>query len=507
MQRLKIVFLIILSGILFTAVFYHQYLGLNLLIFEAFLLSSLVIIKKTRLKEKLELITFSGTILTAILVVIHNSALAITVNIISIFLFSGIIAFPQLRNLSYAPLITTYSLFKSQGNFVRLLSEGNTKATVVLRYLKIIGIPAIIFFVFLLIYKFSNPIFEKYADSVGDVIEKWFSYLFDNINIPLLFTFILGLVLSNFFFLGKANPGITRFDIQGSDFLERRKRTHIIGFKITGLLNEYRTGVFLFAILNLLLLIVNAIDVYWVWFNFDWNGQYLKQFVHEGTYLLIFSILLSLGLTLYFFRGNLNFFKNNKWLVRLAKLWLLQNAILVISVAVRNFWYIHYYALAYKRIGVIFFLIATLFSIWFVFRKIEFKKSSWYLFRVNSLAVYVILVSMTLFNWDVIIAKYNFNHYKTSFVHLDFLSGLSDKALPYLDIPKEDLRNISQEQQDLFSSSLSRNRYMKPEEYYKHIQWRKKRFLKDWPERSWLSWNYADWRAYELLKKKQGATD
>jgi hypothetical protein len=468
-------------------------------------MSALLITKKANLKGRLELITFSGTILTALIVVIHNSALSITVNIISALLFAGIITYPQLRNLSYAPALTAYSIFNSQGNFIKKLSEGNSKVIAIIKYFKIIGIPIIIFFVFLLIYKVSNPVFEKYTDTIGEVIGRWLNYLFDNINIPLLFTFIFGLVLSNLFFLGKASPAIIHLDNQGSDFLKRRKRTGIIGFKTMGLLNEYRTAVFLFVILNLLLLIVNSIDIYWVWFNFEWNGQYLKQFVHEGTYLLIFSILLSLVLTLYFFRGNLNFLKKNRWLVLQAKIWLLQNAILVISVAIRNFRYIHYYALAYKRIGVIFFLIATLFSIWFVYRKIRFRKSSWYLFRVNSLTLYVILVAMTLFNWDVIIARYNFNHYKTSFVHLDFLSGLSDKALPYLDIPEDKLRNISQEQQETFSSSFSRNKYMTPEKYYKHIQQRKERFLKEWPERSLLSWNFAGWWAYKLLKKKQGA--
>ena len=112
---------------------------------------------------------------------------------------------------------------------------------------------------------------------------------------------------------------------------------------------------------------------------------------------------------------------------------------------------------------------------------------------------------MTLFNWDVIIAKYNFNHYKTSFVHLDFLSGLSDKALPYLEVSKENLKEISAEQQDQFSSSFSRTYYVKPDDYYEHIQWRKDRFLREWPERSWLSWDFADQRAYNLLIIKQEA--
>jgi len=61
----------------------------------------------------------------------------------------------------------------------------------------------------------------------------------------------------------------------------------------------------------------------------------------------------------------------------------------------------------------------------------------------------------------------------------------------------------STDQQEMFSSSFSRYHYMTSEKYFEHIQWRKKRFLKDWSERNWLSWNLADWRAYELLKKNR----
>ena len=500
MQRLKIIFIVLLSSILFTVFFYHLRIGLNLLLFEAFLLISLLILKKTKLNGQLELITFSGTILTAFLVVIYNSSLSITVNLISIFLFSGIILFPQLKNLAFSPLLASHNIFKSQSGFVRLLTEGNTNARAIIKYLKIIGIPVIIFFLFLLMYKLSNPVLEKYTDSVADVIDQWLTSFFKNINVPLLLTFLLGLIISNYFFLGKANQKIMNLDLQGNDFLNRKKNNHVFGFKKMGLLNEYKTGVFLFAILNLLLLIVNIIDIYWVWFNFEWNGKYLKQFVHEGTYLLIISILLSMVLTLYFFRGNLNFLKQNKWLIRLSKIWLLQNAILVISVAIRNFWYIQYFALAYKRIGVIFFLIATLFSIYFVFRKIALKKSSYFLFRTNSLTLYVILISMTLFNWDVIIARYNFNHYERSFVHLNFLYTLSDKALPYLDISNDKLKEISEKQETQFSY---RPIYMKPEVYYNHIQNRKVDFISEWPERDILSWNLADQRAYNILTKKE----
>ena len=63
---------------------------------------------------------------------------------------------------------------------------------------------------------------------------------------------------------------------------------------------------------NVLLLVVNIIDINWLWIDFNPKSiDNLSQLVHEGTYVLIFSILLSMAIIEYFFRGNINFYKKN----------------------------------------------------------------------------------------------------------------------------------------------------------------------------------------------------
>src|SRR5690606_12977260 len=106
---------------------------------------------------------------------------------------------------------------------------------------------------------------------------------------------------------------------------------------------EYRSAVLLFFGLNGLLAFLNFMDIYWVWFNFKWEGQFLKDFVHQGTYMLILSIVISIGLVIYYFRRNLNFFQRNRRLKYLTYLWLGQNALLAVSVFIRNGYYISYY--------------------------------------------------------------------------------------------------------------------------------------------------------------------
>lgn len=245
-----------------------------------------------------------------------------------------------------------------------------------------------------------------------------------------------------------------------------------------------------------MILSMNVIDINWVWFNFEWEGQYLKQFVHEGTYLLILSILISGVLVLYYFRRNLNFYRNNNLLKYLSYIWLAQNGVLAVSVAIRNFWYINYFALAYKRIGVIIFLVLTIYGLYTVYRKVRERKSAFYLFKTNAYALLVVLIISSLMNWDSTIAKYNFKNSNTSFLHLDYLATLSDKSLPYLDKTLPELKQIEAVQNEKFPFE---QKFMTSEEYFSIIQNRKRRFIDKWEAKSILSWNLPEYSAYKKL--------
>ena len=138
-----------------------------------------------------------------------------------------------------------------------------------------------------------------------------------------------------------------------------------------------------------------------------------------------------------------------------------------------------------------------------VYIKVKYKKSAFFLIRWNVFAVYVILMLNGIINWDVVIAKYNFSHYHKSFVHLDFMARLSDKALPYLDKTEDELENIRNTQKELFfsSSSFSVRKYMTPEDYHDVIGHRMREFKAKRDRLSWLSWTLADHKAYKYCKE------
>lgn len=262
-----------------------------------------------------------------------------------------------------------------------------------------------------------------------------------------------------------------------------------------GLKKELQGAVFLMALINLMLLIVNVIDINYVWLFFKYNPSInLKHFVHEGTYLLILSILLSIGIMLYYFRQNLNFHPNRNTLKTLAYIWITQNVILLISVVIKNYHYIHYFGLAYKRIGVLIFLILVLIGLYTLYVKIGKLKSAYYLFRINTWAVYIVVTLASLINWDFMIAQHNINHPLKDNMETSFLLTLSDKILPEID-----------KRQEILNQSLELNTYISfgVMSYQEVYEKRVNDFLNRKKTTSWLSWNWEESKALEYYQSKK----
>jgi len=334
------------------------------------------------------------------------------------------------------------------------------------------------------------------VSELGVPLQKGINFIYEHLNFSLIFTFLLCAFLSVFLLTRSKNSTLARTDAEANETFIRTKKSGVRYFRINGLKSEYNAGVFLLITLNALLLLINVIDIDTVWFNFVWDGQTLKEFVHEGTYLLILSILISIALVLYFFRGNLNFYKQNKWLKILSYIWICQNAVLALSVMMRNYWYIEYFALAYKRIGVIVFLLLTIFGLYTVFVKISQRKSAFYLFKINAFTWFIALILTAAIPWDSLIAKYNFANADQSYLHLDYLLDFSDKSLPTMDQDAARWAKIETFQKENFEIDAYD---MSFETFRDRIEWRKERFKTKWEAKNILSWNLAEYLAYRKL--------
>ena len=499
MQRIQESWIILAFAALFTFLFYHEEPGINLFIFESLFIVLLAVRKQLNIKSVLQLTLFLGLILTLLATVITHSVFSYFMNFIALFLFVGGQAYPTSRSMVSSFFTAVSNMFPSQWRLLRSLSEMSVRGQRLgpfLGRLAVFIVPLAVVIVFILIYSASSPWFNEMMGVVTQGIRDVIEYISQNVEFELIALFVFGMVLSGFLWLSRKSERVVRYDVEAGDQMDApATMPELTSVKKGG---EYRAAVFLFGLLNVLILILNVLDITKVWFGFEWNGSYLKQLVHEGTFLLIFSILISIGIVLYIFRGKLNTIRGNTFLHWLAYAWLAQNAVLVISVGIRNFWYIHYFALAYKRIGVMVFLLLTLYGLYTVFVKVNQQYSTFYLLRRNTYAMFVILILASLPDWDSMIARYNFNHADKAFLHLDYMSTLSDHSLHILDVPVEEIRSATAGQEQRFDLN-ERIDYMTPEQYAERIKWRKDSFRKRWERRGWLSWNYADYNACRRL--------
>lgn len=497
-MRTSTLLLCLLLGLLFAALFHKAHIGINLVLFQLALLGAVWADERPLLRPEL-LLAAGGTLLSGVAVAWHGSLLAIWVNLLSVLLLAGLLLAPKLRALHHVLLLSLVHMLPAQRAFLHTFNErlrARGLPAMRGRTLLAVGLIAGMAWLFSMLYRAANPHFEALADRIGAKLGTWLAGL----DLGIAGTFLLGLTLTNVVMLRTTQRGMLGWMSAANDQLFRRPQAPAAS--MLGLRYEARMGIALLAVLNLLLLVANVLDIRHVWFGFSFNGQYLKQFVHEGTWLLILSIALGAGVVLWFFRANQNFHRGNGLLRSLAYVWLAQNALLAVSVAIRNSWYIHHYALAYKRIGVLFFLLAVIVGLVLVLHKVRQRRSAHYLVRTNALSVYVILLGMCMVDWSVLIARYNFNKRDQAFVHLDFMATLPDRALPWLVQEQHALEKIDRHNQVLLGGSFSRMLYMEPATYGEIVQERIDRFMRHYPERTWRGWRHADARAYRLLTQQ-----
>ncbi|MEO6254678.1 MAG: DUF4173 domain-containing protein [Ferruginibacter sp.] len=500
--------LLLFAGtILFNIIFWQEKMAVNALLFDAFILLSVFNLYPAAFTKPAMKWLLLAHIVALATLIIHNtvlSKLAFSVTLLLVVVFTQFLH----RSVWYAAAsaIGNYVLFVF--SFVEDISQvkkAGIRSLGIKKAIRFLIIPLMIAAVFFLIYALSNNVFKDVVSSVATALERfvtrylnWFNW--ERFGFLLFGLFITGGLLlkmrSNYFSekefakhndLWRSKNNLTRwkktvmFDVL-TLFMGR------FANGIMGLRNENSVGIISLVMLNVLLFCINAIDITYVWFGFSYTANLnLKDYVHEGTGMLIFSIVLAMMVLLFFFRGNLNFYKKNKWLRYGAYAWIFQNVVLVVSVLFRDYYYIAHMGLAYKRIGVLVFLLMVLMGLTTIFIKIHQRKTAYYLWRVNGWVAIILLVAGSCVHWDETIASYNLAHKNTIPVDVKFLLTLSDKTLPLLeknqDVLEENKPAVSGEGEYLYRSALS------PRAVF---EVRKKEFFEAQENYSWLSWNVSD---------------
>ncbi len=483
--------LTLLGGAFMVYLFLEEQMGVNTLIFSVVTLAILLWQAPDLTREPGLWAVGGGTLLTALLVVWHNSILTKTVHLLSFTLLIGLVQQRTLRFLWYGFLLGLISLFSSPINMIWSIGKklrGDWKNF--FRWGQLIILPLIIGSFFFLLYYAAVPSFSRLTDRLGAWVDGLFFWKAPGEDFWL---FVFGMMVAASL-LWKSILAIfaAKRDRQfGMKVVRKKPSWFRIPFSTMGLKKEYLVALIAVNVLNGLLLIVNLSQ--WAVFFRQWSNLEANQHsqsLHATTELLIFSIILAMGVLLFFFRRNLNFFPNNKILKFSAYLWLIQNGLLALTALFQDVQYVLAFGMAYYRLWLGFFLLLVIVGLISVYVKIEQKKSIYYLFVTNAWGLYLSFLLISCVNWDVLITRFNIFHAQNEQIDLYFLfHHVSDKNTFLLEKHKD------------FILEQKHPYYITTEkEFDETIRKRRLRLEDKWKTKSWKSWNYSYERNRRAIK-------
>jgi hypothetical protein len=426
--------LIITGAFIYSGLFYQQLPGINFLLFTVILNALALAQDRLLLKSYSWLSASIGSLIAAAAVFYYGTGLPLFANITSLILLAGLSFKPQ-SSLFIAFIQSAFSLLASLpmliiGLFERKQSSSPTTGKQPLgKILLLVAIPLFIAFVFLTIYRAANPLFDQFIQKLD----------FSGLTLGWLYCLFTGMLIMYAFFKQRQIKSLAEADSNATNklpaiTLEQHSETVWAG--ILSIKSEAFTGIVLFALLNVLLLVVNFLDVYYLGILKELpKGITLSQYLHNGTNALIFSLVLAIGIILFYFRGYLNFYEKNRWVKALSYTWILQNLVLVGSIFYRNSIYIGEYGLTHKRIGVYFYIAICTGGLLTTIIKIVGIRSNWFLFRKNTWILYTVMIMACVVDWDYIITDFNIRNFEkdhTMEIDEHYLADLSHTNLALL---------------------------------------------------------------------------
>jgi hypothetical protein len=504
-----------LGVVLFDWLFWRENGGVNMLVFTVFIIVAQLLMLPRHSPARRSgyfWLMAGGSLFGGAMMTLYGSGVAALACMVSLLLMLGYLNQPHLKLVLYALLTAANSVAQAWLRVLRTVRAPRNTGAGARRswfYGRLLLVPLVILGAFHLLFAVANPRYNELSGRALAALGNWLAMLLPDISFAHFLFFLLGFVVTAGAIVTVPVYVFADHESRFGEFIRRQRdrvasfgvRRPDFGWKTTRALDlrkEYLAAVAVFGLVNVLLLAVNAIDINWLWFGFvPAKGFDLAQFVHEGTYVLIFSILLAMGIVLWFFRRNLNFYQPGlPWLRWGATVWVLQNAVLAVSVGLRNYYYILNSGIAYKRIGVCFFLLLVFFGLVTVLLKIWQRRSAYSLVRLNALAVYAVLLLLAAGNWEVWIAKYNL---QTRFRNIDigFLLDMPGRVLPELVAHRAQLAQVpSLTTEDEYGQA----RPVSAVDAQARIDaavvaWKTHYSINS----DWQGFTYADWQAYQQL--------
>lgn len=475
--------------------FWHEDLALNLVVFVLLVLLATKLIRQQWSFTRAEWPYALAVLLSSFGVLHHNSDLSVIVLFLVAFAYFSFVGGPSKSPLEHF-FYSVLRFFNIRQALIPLNLKGSPKGFKgALNMFRLIILPLLIFILFFTLFRAGNPIFKEWSD----VFSARFWLLFEGFSWAMFWFLSLGfLLLRSFLLLERGWPKLLS---DQSVIYRGEKRGGRKGINILALKQEYRMALMILVSLNVLILSVNLIDIRWFWFGFEIPKQFsLKEFLHEGVGYLIASLILAAIVVLYFFRRSLNFYPTGKGLKYLAKLWIVQNAILALSVLLRTYYYIDFHGLAYGRIVVVSALVVVGFTLVLLFLKIDRAQSTAYLIRRVSVFLMVFMAGLAVVDWGTYISRFNLEHGRINEIDVDNYLRMPERTYPLI------YKNINRVEKQIKAHQTNTRtwvRYDNIEDFKKDLDFRAQIFVEKQGEQGFWSWSYADQHAAQLLTERQ----
>lgn len=271
------------------------------------------------------------------------------------------------------------------------------------KWIATIAIPVFLFILFSIVYSSGSSL-------IAEFFANLFTFKVDQ---------FIGLSILGFFILFSLRViWIPRFLIQvnmniRNDFGDGSSFSGFAPFQIIDKKLEMQSGRISLIVLNILLLIF-ILTYNYEQFFIPSDESILSTDIHDRVNTIIVSILLAIGLILFYFRATKKTGTSWARLRFLAYIWIILNALLVVSAVIKNAEYISVYGLTFKRISVFIFLLLAISGLALSWYKIEMNKTNSFLINRAMWSIYLTIILTAPVNFSWIVTKYNLEQMKTT---------------------------------------------------------------------------------------------
>lgn len=396
MKKHHLIFVTVFAIII---LFYKEYIALNLGIFGLFLSILTYAQTKPEIRTRKFLTLFVCTIFSSFAFAWFGDAVSFGAVFISVLLLRFQGTYPKLKPFLYIEilLLNLFTFLGSVFNLEQWYQKPGNSSSFGKRLMTFFLIPGIFITLFLCVYSAGSSHFDQFFGNIK------LDFSFFQVFLLAITGFYIGFIFWNF--------GVERFIFRQNQYLNDdfsgiiniQKPT----FSFLDVDSERVSGLISFSALNIILVIFIITYNYEQFYQVSATADSLSAETHERVNVVIMSIVMAIFVIMFYFKKGFNFDSKANYLKISAKIWIILNAVLLISAALKNSEYILNYGLTYKRLGVYGFLAMAFIGLIFTFIKIQKKKTNAFLFNQMFWACYGLVLVCSYINWGWIITSNN----------------------------------------------------------------------------------------------------